>query len=72
MNARFLTESLRLPASNEARKRAEAHIGAALQANGGNVLRTAERLGVGRATLNRWIATNASVCRALERARTAD
>jgi len=69
ISARFLTESLKLPKGEEPRAYAESHIGSVLLRHAGNVSTAATELGVGRATLNRWIASNAYIAKQLESAR---
>jgi len=69
ITARWLTESLKLPNRDDARHYAQNHIKSALMRAAGNVASAAEYLGVGRATLNRWIATNDYLAHAVENAR---
>jgi len=69
VSARFLTESLKFPKGHEARRNAENHIYSVLLRHSGNVSTAAHELGVGRATLNRWIASNDLLARYLESAR---
>ena len=69
ISARFLTESLKFPRGHEARRNAENHIFSVLLRHAGNVSTAAVELGVGRATLNRWIASNDVLARHLESAR---
>jgi transcriptional regulator with PAS, ATPase and Fis domain len=67
--ARFLTESLKLVKGDESRVKAEHHIASVLLRHAGNVSGAAQEMGVGRATLNRWIASNAYVAKSLDSAR---
>jgi transcriptional regulator with PAS, ATPase and Fis domain len=67
--ARFLTESLKLPRDNVARWDAERQIFKVIRRHAGNVSTAALELGVGRATLNRWIASNELLARHVEIAR---
>jgi transcriptional regulator with PAS, ATPase and Fis domain len=69
ITARWLTESLKLPKGDDARHYAQNHIKSALMRSAGNVAGAADALGVGRATLNRWLATNDVLAHALENAR---
>jgi transcriptional regulator of acetoin/glycerol metabolism len=69
ISARFLTESLKLPSGYRARREAENHIYDGLVRRAGNISTAAVELGVGRATLNRWIASNDFLAKHLQTAR---
>jgi transcriptional regulator with PAS, ATPase and Fis domain len=69
IGARFLTESLKLESGNEARVYAQTHIASVLLRHAGNVSGAADEMGVGRATLNRWIASNSYIAKSLDHAR---
>lgn len=63
---RFLTESLKLPSGSPTRSQAERHIVSKLRYHSGNVSLAADGMKVGRATLNRWITSNAYIAHALK------
>lgn len=67
--ANRLAYSLKESAPKDVRQKALAEIASALERYEGDVSGTADRLGVGRATLNRWISAHAYLQRALDRAR---
>jgi transcriptional regulator with PAS, ATPase and Fis domain len=64
-----LSYSMKETAPKEVRQAAMVEISSALRRYGGDVSGTAERLGIGRATLNRWISEHAYLKRALDNAR---
>jgi hypothetical protein len=64
-----LTYSMKEGAPKRVRQAAEHEIGSALLRHAGDVSKAAGYLGVGRSTLNRWIAGNAFLQRQLAKAR---
>jgi transcriptional regulator with PAS, ATPase and Fis domain len=64
-----LAISLKATAPKAARDMALSEIDSALLRHGGNLTHTALYLGVGRSTLNRWIAENAKLQLAVKSAR---
>lgn len=67
--AQRLTFSLKPSAPKEAREHALREIASAMRQHSGDVKQTAEYLGVGRSTLNRWIAEHVYLRKSLEVAR---
>ena len=64
-----LTFALRASAPKDVRARALSEIGSAFLRFGGDVKAAAEHLGIGRATLNRWLTEYAILRKHLEVAR---
>lgn len=67
--ANRLTYALKESAPKDVRQKAMAEIGSAMLSCNGDVSRTAEYLGIGRATLNRWIDTYPYLKKSLDHAR---
>jgi transcriptional regulator with PAS, ATPase and Fis domain len=67
--ARLLTENLKPDAPKEFRELAQKHVASVLLRHAGNVSIAAKEMGVGRATLNRWIELNPYLAKSLESAR---
>ena len=64
-----LSYALKADAPKEAQRHALSEIESALRRTGGDVLKAAEVLEVGRATLNRWLNEHGRLRKALEVAR---
>lgn len=64
-----LTFSLKKDAPKEFRQKAENEVASAIRFCGGDVSATAVKLGVSRATLNRWISDSAFLKREVAKAR---
>jgi transcriptional regulator of acetoin/glycerol metabolism len=67
--AKRLSYCLREDAPRKDRQSAENEIASALRRDGGDIAKASARLGVGRATLHRWVDASAFLQRELDTAR---